>query len=594
MSAERSRVTRRAALGSLTGGKAALGGCLGRPWSAWERVAPSPVELSILTPPNDDDIFSIRIAQHLQSNLDRAGIQSEIVPTRQATFLREVLINHNYDLYVGELSPQDDPDMIRPLLHSTFAEERGWQNPFGFTNSVVDDLIEEQLTAENEERRAEHLVELHSVLQDERPFVPIAFTEEHRLLRSDRIASVGDEPVHSPSWLMTLDGVDEDVERIELGTIDGRLTRSLNPVAVEYRGYDGVMELVYGSLARRFEGRYWPWLASDWEWITTEFHERPSLEIELREGLQWHDGEALTAADVAFTYAFLSDTTMTDEDPTIPAPRFRGESRLVEYVEVVDEGTVRLLFEDASRPLALRGLLVPILPEHIWSDWTEIVEVAGIPIDDNTTDALVEENLAPVGSGSYRVSDVQPDNLVVLERIDDHPFVDVDPSDHPIPSIGPPSVREFVLDIRPSVSNIAESIRDGALDGCISGLGHDLIEDVGGAQDVVSVSQQTSRLFHVGFNHREYSPLSHAGFRTAVERLIDRTFVRDEIFEGNPKLTRTFVFDDEFVPSSLQWNDRAPTFAGEPGTGEVDIERARESFREAGFSYSEGGDLLVN
>lgn len=593
MSADRVSVSRRATLAGVAGGISTLSGCIGRPWSAWERDSPSQVELGILTPPEDDSIYALRIAQHLQTNLARAGIQADIIPTRMATFLRELLINHNYDLYVWHHPPQRDPDIIRPLLHSTFAEERGWQNPYGFTNSVVDELLDAQRRAGDASQRTQQLGELQEVLQNERPFIPLAFKEENRLLRRDRIAPPGDAPFHSAAWLAALDGANDEVETLQLGATDGRLTRNLNPVAVEYRGCDGVLDLVYDSLARFHDGMFRPWLARDWQWLSTEFTRRPRLEIELREA-SWHDGETLTAGDVAFTYAFLADTTITEDDPTIPSPRFRGPAGLVDSVEVVDERTLRLRFRDTTRPLALRALLVPILPEHVWSAWTEIIEVAGIPVDDSTTDALVEENLDPVGSGPYRVADVQADDLLVLERLDDHPFVDIDPADHPIPSIGPPTLRELVVDVRPSASNIAEAIRDGGLDGTISGVGPELAGDVRSESEVISVVQQTPLLFHVGFNHREYSPLSHSGFRTAVERLIDRRYLRDEIFGGSPRLTRTFVYDEEFVPTNLRWDETASTFSGDSGTGEIGEEAAREPFREAGFSYSEDGELLVN
>ncbi|KPN31467.1 hypothetical protein SY89_02214 [Halolamina pelagica] len=45
--------------------------------------------------------------------------------------------------------------------------------------------------------------------------------------------------------------------------------------------------------------------------------------------MTWHDDEALTAADVAFTYDLLADTTLGDgEDADVPSPEFRGSAAL--------------------------------------------------------------------------------------------------------------------------------------------------------------------------------------------------------------------------------------------------------------------------
>lgn len=593
VSADGTHVTRRAALSSAALGMTSLSGCLGRLWSAWERDAPSQISVEIRTAPEDDDLYALRIARHLADNLERTGIQADVAPMRQDTFLREVLINHNFDVFVWSQPSQHGPDALRPLLHSQFAEERGWQNPYGFSNSIVDGLLESQLATNNDQQRFEDVSELLEILVNERPFIPVAFEEEHRLVNRERVEGISNEPFEEPTWLYGLE-VDAETESISLGTIDGRMTRNLNPIAVEFRGATGIMGLIYEPLAQWYGDRFVPWLAADWEWTSPSGARMPTLRVELRDGCVWQDDEPVTSEDVAFTFRFLQDTSMREEDPSIPSPRFRGRTSLLEAVEAVDRHVVHLQFAESTRTAAERLLTVPILPAHIWEEWTEPTEVAGIPLDEVTTDALIEDNLDPVGSGPYRVADVSTDDIVSLELIEDHPFVAEHDIDRPVPELAPPNPEEIVVDVRPSVTNITDSILDGGLDGSIVGLGAQYVADASQETGITGLAQETSRLYHIGFNVREGPALTHAGFRSAIEPLIDRAYIRDEIFHGTARLTRSGIYDKSTIPEHLQWEERDENrFAGEPGSGEADPEQAREAFRDAGFSFSEDGDLLV-
>lgn len=542
-----------------------------------------------MTLPEDENIFALRVARHLAQNMETAGIQVNVVPTRHATFLREVLINRDYDLYVWRLPEQSDPDFLRPLLHSRFAEEPGWQNPFGYSNTIVDDLLDAQV--QYGENRGGELVEIQELLAQEWPFIPIGFEEEQRLVRSDRITPDTGVPFSSPLWVYRLDPEDSTVQ---LGTNDWRLSQNLNPIAVEYRGQAGITDLLYGSPIEVFDGDYIPWLASTWEWVSPRNARLPTLEFQLREGLTWEDGEPIDGEDVIFTYDFLSDTSMQDEDPQVPAPVYRRLMTLLDSAEAVDDRQIRLQFKETARSIARDFLTIPILPQHIWEELTEFTEVAGITVSEVTTDALVEDNLDPVGSGPYRVTNVETDSRLTLERIDDHPFVAPDGPGHPLPDVGVPEVEEIEIDIRLSVSSIVESIREGGLDGSLCGIGRSLAADGSETDGVEVYTQETSRLFHVGFNTRSGS-LSHSGFRGAVERLIDRHYLEDIVFQNGIELTHSPLYDESYVPEDLTWSTASGRrFAGEPGSGEVDPERARNIFRDAGFSYSGDGELLTN
>ena len=123
--------------------------------------------------------------------------------------------------------------------------------------------------------------------------------------------------------------------------------------------------------------------------------------VSLREGVTWHDGEAFTADDVAFTFQWHTD--------------LGGVSRYGHHVtdhptfvsaEVIDDLTVVLNFEDPIPTfMFLPGGDTPILPEHIWSQ-----------IDEPLTHAT---ELA-VGTGPFKMVEYVPDTSYRLVANEDY------------------------------------------------------------------------------------------------------------------------------------------------------------------------------
>lgn len=599
MSPARSSVTRRHYLGSLAAGAAGAGtaGCLGRIGRAIERDEPSHVSVDIITVPEDEDLYSLRIANHLAGNMEAAGINVDVLPTRPQNLLQDVLINRDFDIYVGRYLSSPEPDFLYAMLHSRFAEEAGWQNPTSFTNTMVDDLLAEQRADPN--HRGRLLREIQQLVLDEVPFVPIAFERMYSVTATDRVGSGIEVPPDHPLWpasLVPRNEADEDGRSVlRLGTIDARLTHNLNPLAVDFRGVAGVTNLLYDPLARWDGYEHIPWMARSWEWLSPAGAAAPTMEIDLREDLHWHDGEEVTADDVAFTFRMIQDTTMEAGDPAVPAPRFRWESSLVDAVEAVDLTTVRIQFVETSRRIALWALRVPVLPSHVWFDRTGLTEIGGIEISEQTTDAVITDNIRPVGSGPYECTNVEPDQQVTLQRFTDHFLTSAEP-DGPLAAYEEfPGHDRLILELRPSVRNVLEAVRDGGLDGSLSNLGAALTDQAtaNGDPELTRHETDTTWLLHLGFNLRRI-PFTNLGFRRAIAGLIDRKYLLDEVFHGGAIPAVSPVATEAYVPRELAWpTGNAVGFAGEEGSGEVDPDRARQLFRDGGFQYTSDGDLLI-
>ena len=128
-----------------------------------------------------------------------------------------------------------------------------------------------------------------------------------------------------------------------------------------------------------------PWLATSYAWADGG----RQLTFQLRHGVAWTDGQAFTAADVAFTFQKMiaEPTPYNVYDLPITAVKATGDY------------TVTLSFSKAvySDLYYIAGK-VDILPEHIWK---------------SVTDPSTWENSTPVGTGAFEVSSVTPQVLTM-------------------------------------------------------------------------------------------------------------------------------------------------------------------------------------
>ncbi|ADD03605.1 ABC-type transport system periplasmic substrate-binding protein (probable substrate dipeptide/oligopeptide) [Natrialba magadii ATCC 43099] len=591
-------VTRRSLLAGASGvGLSALAGCSERFWSRAENTGPDQVELTIKTVPADDDAIAATIMSQLRENFQAAGIDATHEPIAEAELYRDVLIDGDYDVFVLKHAGLDEYDALHGLLHSQFVTERGWQNPFQFSDIHADELLDEQRATDRAERE-ETLTELFNYLLETVPFTVVAYPD--RLGGTRETLSVSRPPRRAIEIIDILSQEFEDgpFDRpLELGIYGEALTDRLNPLIVDRNRVQGLMELLYDPLARQSltdesepgePATYSPWLAEEIEW-----DEESSLTatVTLRSDLHWHDGEPLDADDVDFTFRFLGDTSLGAVDGTIPAPRYRDRQTLIDdsdRIEVLDDRTVVLPFGSTARPAATRILSVPILPQHIWEPLSEVIA-------ERQTRALVHDNEEPVGSGLFELVETSADELV-LEPFEDHVL-----RSSTVPNR--PSILEHFSQfegiryrIDPNVGAMLDALEDGEIDVTAGAVPPDSAAQLTDADDVSMVTTSTSSFYMVGYNIH-HPELGNPNFRQIVSQLIDREYVVSEFFNGfasePTRSTGLFGYqqysqDDATLEGTTSTNPIS-VFPG--SDGEIDPERVRQLFTEAGYQYDD--DVLL-
>lgn len=117
------------------------------------------------------------------------------------------------------------------------------------------------------------------------------------------------------------------------------------------------------------------------------------LQIRLREGVKWQDGEAFTAEDVKFTI---------DAYKSVPAARigtYGPSLDLIRSAKVIDSLAIQIQFADGNQA-ALENLMFPILPSHKYNRPADL--------------AKDEAGFVPMGTGPYLISSLETGKKITL------------------------------------------------------------------------------------------------------------------------------------------------------------------------------------
>ncbi|MFO8065877.1 MAG: glutathione ABC transporter substrate-binding protein [Spirochaetia bacterium] len=332
----------------------------------------------------------------------------------------------------------------------------------------------------------------------------------------------------------TADTVDRDTLTIAIGAEP----ESLDPVNMTSAPAATVGEHVVERLIYMEEdGSLVPMLATDWE----SNDEGTVWTFDIREGVEFHDGEPLNAEavkdnlerfvdpDVGAAYAFLLGT--------------------VEEIEAVDEYTLQL---SLSEPFA------PIL-SHLSHSFVGIVSPA--QINELEPDGTFE---MPVGTGPYEMEDWSRGESISLTVNEDY-YGDT------------PQIPNIQFDFIPESSALIVALETGEAD-AIMRVPPQEAERLEGNSDIEVVNQTSVRTVYIGFNNQQ-EPFDDPQVRRALNYAVDKQSIVDGLFEG------TFTVADAPIVESVFGHESV-------GPYEYDPERAQELLAEAG--YPDGFEMTLH
>jgi peptide/nickel transport system substrate-binding protein len=203
---------------------------------------------------------------------------------------------------------------------------------------------------------------------------------------------------------------------------------TLNPgTAVLSEAYI-VFELVYDSMFEpQLDGTYRPGLAESWE----VSDDGTVWTFKIHDGVKFHDGEPLTANDIAFSYNFYQ----THEDfPFLPV-----YTEYFESVEAPDDSTLVITLSEAIPNMESQLVFLYVIPQHIWAEY------------DDPTAAVEFENEEMIGTGPFKMVEYKQGEFVHLAAVKDH-------------FLTPPKVDEVVFQTFDNQDALVQALITGQVD----------------------------------------------------------------------------------------------------------------------------------
>lgn len=312
--------------------------------------------------------------------------------------------------------------------------------------------------------------------------------------------------------------------------------RSLNPILSVSNDVDrDLTELMFSSLFDTDEkGQIIPELVD--HYLVSD--DQKAYTLSIHEGVEWHDGHPLTAADVVFTVSLIQDPAW--KSPLHPI--FKDIA-----VEQESDTILKFVLKEPFAPF-LSKLRFGILPRHIWKDI--------LP-----QNALMSEyNLKPIGSGPYRFLSLKRDKRgfvlsYTLERNKDY-FRE------------PPFIEKLAFEFYPDYPTAIEALRKRQVDS-LSFVPRDLRQEVTEMAHVLPISLELPQYSAVFFNQTKNPILKDKAVRQALIMAIDKSRVLFDVLGGDGR-----PLDGPPIPG---YNDLSN------GSLSYDLFKAREILEEQGW-----------
>lgn len=320
--------------------------------------------------------------------------------------------------------------------------------------------------------------------------------------------TVDDDDTAAPADDTTDDTADDDdttadpPEEVALTVTHGVMPLTLDPHDHTEKPTENVSRQAYeGPLALDDDQNIVAELVTDWERLDEE-----RIRLEVRDGVTFHDGTEMTAADVAY-----SINRIVDEDVGIVSRQSRevdatGAEVVDGGVEVVSDGPSPILF----RQLAYMATVV----QEDWAEETDPSEVAQ----------------SMRGTGPFQLEEYEEDVRVVFSRYDDYWRDLPDVTDLTMDAAGEDSTRinRLITDETDLVTNVPP----------------DEVSRVREEGATIEAIPSTRSVFCVMRN--DVSPFDDVQFRRALNYAVDQEEIVSEIMNGFAEPLSQPVFEGVF------------------------------------------------
>jgi peptide/nickel transport system substrate-binding protein len=262
----------------------------------------------------------------------------------------------------------------------------------------------------------------------------------------------------------------------------------------------------------------------------------------LRPGISWHDGVALTSADVKFTVDAINSPAYNPESTD-------GFDRIAS-VDTPDAQTAIVHYKEIYAPYDIQ-FIRGLLPKHV--------------LEGRDIDRAQDYNRNPLGTGPYHVVEWKAGEHILLERVP-----------HYWRGGAFPKIRQLLFRFVPNTNTRMNLLKGGEVH-VVALVPWDKYREIAGLGSIAVRKTPGNAYEHVTLNERQFPPFADVRVRRALAHAIDRELYARTILDGLAP-----VAHGPIQPVSWAYTDRVSTIAFDPV-------KARSLLDEAGWKPGAGG-----
>ena len=248
----------------------------------------------------------------------------------------------------------------------------------------------------------------------------------------------------------------------------------------------------------------------------------------LKPNLFWHDGKALTADDIIFTFKAI-------QNPEFKSPlaqNFEGVR-----LKKVDKRTVQFILRKPYSPF-LENLTVGILPKHLWQEVTPANAL------------LADYNLKPIGSGPFIFKSLTKDKLGNIKS-----YTLTKNRNY---YAQPPYLNKIIFKFYPDFQAAVKALKNYNLDG-LSYLPKELKKELRTRKDINYYSLQLPQYTALFFNQAKNPILKNLDFRRALAYSLNKQEIINQALQ-----TEGEVIDAPILPGFIGYNPHIEKYEYNP------------------------------
>ena len=461
--------------------------------------------------------------------------------------VQKVIMEHDYDMWLVMLSGASlriDRNIFIYKKHFSGEYKKGGWNWEGLNIPDLDALAQAQQKEMDVNKRKQIVYKAQELIKQNQSMSVLANVQMTNAYRSDRIKNVVP---------MMGEGIGSFWTDINMEVIKGdgyvrtginAPLKNMNPVAAKDHLEFMELRMIYDRLFRIApSGKAEPWAAESYKIV-----DPTTIDLTLRQGMKFHDGKEVTAADVKFTLDYHTQWK---------APFFVESLKHLDSVETTGKYGIRLKLKDPYAPFIpnLLGAIF-IIPKHIWQDIPDKVDVS---------DPLNYANEKPIGSGPFKFDHWDRGRELKVSAFKEH--------------FSAPKADGIIRIVYGSHDAMAAAIEKGECDRTRYIMKPSLLMDMQKVKNVVAKGYPNHGFYTLSY-HTRRPPLDDPAFRRAIDLVIPRELMIEAILSGFGAPGGSVI-----APSNEFWHNPAVK------ASEENFNKAKQILTDAGYWWDKKGKL---